>query len=54
MKRLHSLLMNQKQHEQWFWQWMLLHLNTHRDFNKAKNVSSLSEAPFVSSCLQQI
>ena len=38
--------------EPWKWQWMLLHLNTHRE--TAKNVSSLPEAPFVASCLQQI
>jgi len=38
--------------EPWKWQWMLQHLNTHREI--AKNVSSLSEAPFVASCSQQM
>ena len=39
--------------EPWKWQWMLLHLNTRRE-TANNNVSSLSEAPFVASCLQQI
>ena len=38
--------------EPWKWQWMLRHLNTHRE--TGKNVSSLSKAPFVASCSQQM
>ena len=39
--------------EPWKWQSMLLHWNTRRE-TANNNVSSLSEAPFVASCLQQI
>jgi len=44
--------MKRKHLHSWKWQWMLRHLKTHRE--TGKNVSSLSEAPFVASCSQQM